>query len=215
VETATAVGTISTSGTAAVTISATDLPGSPISLAVPVLIGDTAAVWAGKVRTALSESTPIANMFTVSGTGASIVLTRKPSVTFTIRGLDVPIYFEDDASLNIDLGNGTCAGITPADTSSTTVTGVATTGVKIDGGGGKDWEGNAVTPIGKVRALLLQNNGSISTAGLLGAGIALDAYSPDGFALVHYPANAALVDVVTITSGGPCDCTLTVFGEPA
>ena len=46
VETATAVGTITGSGNAAVVVSSENLSGGSESLAVPVLSGDTAAQWA-------------------------------------------------------------------------------------------------------------------------------------------------------------------------
>jgi len=214
VETATAAGTITATGNASVTVTSDGMSGSPLTVSVPVLIGDTAALWAAKVRTALEANATIAARFTVGGTTTAIRLTRKGDEVFTVRGVEVPIYPADDATLNIALDNGTCTGITPAATSADTTAGVATTGVKFDGGQGFDWECQPVATIARVRAMMLQNNGSGASAGLNGAGILLDAYSPDGFSLVHYPADAALVDTVTLTSGGPCDVTLTVFGTP-
>jgi hypothetical protein len=77
-----------------------------------VLENDLAADWAAKVRTALTADSAVAALFTVGGSGASIVLTRKTPAA-------------NDTSLNISLDNGTCTGITTAGTSANTTAGVA------------------------------------------------------------------------------------------
>lgn len=107
VETATAAGTISGTGNASVTITAANLPGSPIVLAVPVVNGDTAAQWADKVRIFIAAHALLKEFFFVSGASTSIVLTTKYIVA-------------NDATLNIALANGTCTGITAAPTSADT-----------------------------------------------------------------------------------------------
>lgn len=110
VETATAVHNITGSGNAAVTITAAGMTGSPKTINVAVLNGDTPAVWAGKVRAALRLDAAVTAMFTVSGSGATIVLIRKSPAA-------------NDGTLNIALANGTCTGITAAPTSVNTTTG--------------------------------------------------------------------------------------------
>ena len=112
VETATALGTISTAGNAAVVITGDGIVGSPLTVNVAVALNDTAATWAGKVRTALDATAAVANLYTVGGSTTAITLTRR-----------VPTA--DDATLNISLDNGTCAGITTAATSADTTAGVA------------------------------------------------------------------------------------------
>ena len=112
VETATAVGTITGSGNASVIVTAAGMTGSPKTISVAVLIGDLAAAWAAKVRAALAADSAVAALFTVSGAGASIVLTRKTAAA-------------NDTSLNIALDNDTCTGITPAASSANTTAGVA------------------------------------------------------------------------------------------
>ena len=139
VETATAAGTITASGNASVTVTSAGMSGSPLTISVPVVIGDTASTWAGKVRTALAAVVDVAARFTVGGVTTAISLTR---LAATVGGL--PIRSANDASLNIALANGTCTGITAAPTSTNTTTGAATSGVMLYDGDGKDFEGNAL-----------------------------------------------------------------------
>lgn len=72
---------------------------------------DNAAAVAAKIRTALSTDDDVTELFTVGGTGVNIVLTAIDPAT-------------DDATLNISIDNGTCAGLTTASTSANTTGGV-------------------------------------------------------------------------------------------
>jgi hypothetical protein len=150
VETATAAGTITASGNASVTITSAGMTGSPLTISVPVVLGDTASVWAGKVRTALAANTTIAARVVVGGTTTSISLARIPA---TIGGLQ--IASANDSTLNIALANGTCTGITAAPTSANTTAGVATSGVTLFDGDGKDFEGNTLTSASSIYANLI------------------------------------------------------------
>jgi len=150
VETATAAGTITASGNASVTITSAGMTGSPLTISVSVVLGDTASVWAGKVRTALAANATIAARFTIGGTTTAISLTRLSS---TVGGL--PIRSANDATLNIALANGTCTGITAAPTSANTTAGVATSGVTLYDGDGKDFEGNTLPLISEIYAQLI------------------------------------------------------------
>lgn len=111
VETATAAGTATGAGN--VTVTVVGLPIGTVTANVEIASGDTATVWAGKVRTALAALHRIRAQYIVSGTGADIVLTaRFPAA--------------NDTTLNIALANGTPSpGITPAATSTNTTAGVA------------------------------------------------------------------------------------------
>ena len=111
VETATAAGTITASGNATVVVTGDDIVGSPLTVSVAVLNTDTAATWAGKVRTALGAVTAITSLYTVGGATTAISLTRI-----------VKRY--NDSTLNISLANGTCTGITAAPTSANTTPGI-------------------------------------------------------------------------------------------
>lgn len=111
VETATAAGTISTAGNATVVVTANQMTGSPRTVSVAVANADTAATWAGKVRTALAADATVAAFFAVSGAGTAIVLTALNAAA-------------NDPSMNVSLANGTSVGITAAPTSANTTAGV-------------------------------------------------------------------------------------------
>ena len=112
VETATAAGTVTTGGNATVTVTSALVTGSPLAVSVPVTLNDTAAQWAAKVRAALADNAAIAAHFTVGGTTTAIILTAIVAAA-------------NDATLNIAIANGTCAGITNAATSAHTTTGTS------------------------------------------------------------------------------------------
>lgn len=115
VETATAVGTITGSGNATVTVTAYGMANSPKAVSVAVVNADTATTWAGKVRTALAADADVGAFFTVSGATTAIVLTSKTAIA-------------NDAQMNIALANGTSVGITAAPTSSNTTAGISARG---------------------------------------------------------------------------------------
>jgi hypothetical protein len=112
VETATAAGSVSGDGNASVVVTGAHLTGSPITIPVAVLNGDTASAWAAKVRTALAANSVINGAYIVGGTGTSISLTDR-----TRRA--------NDGTLNIALATGTATGITAAPTSANTTSGIA------------------------------------------------------------------------------------------
>ena len=112
VETATAAGSVSGDGNAAVVITGAGITGSPITLAVAVLNGDTPTVWAAKVRAAIAANAAISALYSVGGSTTAIVLTRITPAA-------------NDATLNIALATGTATGITTAATSADTTAGVA------------------------------------------------------------------------------------------
>lgn len=112
IETATVVGTITLAGDVEVIVTAAGVTGSPITFTVAVLLGDTAQQVAGKIRTALKASTDLTAVYTVSGTGAEVILTRKFAAA-------------NDATLNISIDNDTATGLTTATTSDNTRAGVA------------------------------------------------------------------------------------------
>ncbi|CAB4152791.1 hypothetical protein UFOVP612_25 [uncultured Caudovirales phage] len=115
VETTTAVGTTTLAGNVTIVITSAILDSSPRTIQVPVLLGDTASVWAGKVRTALIQNGDVSSHYNVGGTGTSISLTaRKPEA--------------NDSTLNIAISNGSPSpGITADATSDNTTAGVAPT----------------------------------------------------------------------------------------
>lgn len=158
VETATAAGSISGSGNATVIVTSTGMTGSPKTISVAVTNGDTAATWAGKVRTALAADSAVAGRFTVGGTTTAISLTRKPTSEYTVNGTSVPVYPANDTSLNISLDNGTCTGITTAGTSANTTAGVATAGAYVPDLDGTDFEGEATGGLTSVDGVYIKNH---------------------------------------------------------
>lgn len=152
VETATAAGTITASGNASVVVTAAGMTGSPKTISVAVTNGDTAATWAGKVRTALAADADVSALFTVSGSTTAIVLTRKPIRTIS----DIPIYAANDGTLNISLDNGTCTGITTASTSANTTSGTASDGVLIYDSG-VDFEGRTLETSSEILGWMISN----------------------------------------------------------
>jgi hypothetical protein len=117
VETATGNGTITGAGNVRVVVTASGMDGSPLTIDVPVTLGQTASQWMNTVR-AYVESTPQIRMqFSISGSGANMILTRKSP------------YAANDSTLNISIGGAgtTATGITAAPTSVNTTAGVAFT----------------------------------------------------------------------------------------
>lgn len=114
VETATVVGTIAAdgAGNATVIVTSANMSNSPKTLSVAVANNDTASQVAAKVRAALAADGDVNDAFTVSGTGANVILTALSPAA-------------NDATLNISIDDGTSAGLTAAPTSADTTAGVA------------------------------------------------------------------------------------------
>jgi len=113
IDTATAAGTIGTSGNITVTVTGALVTGSPLVVNVAATAADTASVWAGKVRVALA-TLHHANIhdYIVGGTDTSISLTAREAAA-------------NDTTLNIALANGTTTGVVAAATSANTTEGRA------------------------------------------------------------------------------------------
>lgn len=112
VETATVVGTITTTGDATFTVTSTGVAGTPVDVTVAVVDDDTPSMVAAKARAAIGANAAITALYHVGGSGAEVVLTRKAAVA-------------NVADLNIAYDNDTCAGLTPDATSENTVAGGA------------------------------------------------------------------------------------------
>ena len=217
VETATAAGTVTAAGNASVTVTSDGMTGSPLVLNVAVANGDTAAVWAEKVRVALAANATIAARFSVSGTSTSIILTRKPLATYTVGSESIPTYPANDSTLNIALATGTATGITTAATSANTTSGVLTAGVYAPDADGKDFEGNTLTAIAsnKVGGFLIKNESGatieIDTSATM-TNVALPAKASIQF--LAPDANAAL-QTFTITSASTSLVSIVACGKTA
>lgn len=115
VETATAAGTVTTAGNAAVVVKS-KLFAEDVTLAVPVEVDDDAAAIATAIRTAMTADETISAHFTVGGETAAVILTAKVAAA-------------NDTTLNIAIddgtGDGASEGVTTAATSANTTPGVA------------------------------------------------------------------------------------------
>ncbi len=113
VERGTVLGLIEAAGAGdvAVIVTAAGMTGSPITTQVAVANNDTDILVASKIRAALALVANIAAWFTVGGTGANVDLTAKD---------EAPV----DATMNIDINNGTSLGLTDAPASTTVTAGV-------------------------------------------------------------------------------------------
>jgi len=213
VETATAAGTITAAGNASVVVTAAGMTGSPKTISVAVANTDTAATWAGKVRTALAADSAVSALFSVGGTTTAIVLTRKPTSSYTVPGGTLNLYAANDATLNIALDNGTCTGITTAGTSANTTAGVVSDGVKIYDGDGKDFEGETLVAIASINGVLFKG----ATGSLTVAGSVSDSFNVSENTGVQFFGSdtepLGIDDSFTITATSTSDFTLTVIGQ--
>jgi hypothetical protein len=210
VETATAVGTISASGNASVVVTGAAIAGSPVTLSVPVLSGDTAAVWAGKVRDAITADAAISDVYSVSGASTSVVLTKLPFETYTVPGGTLNVYLSNDATLNVSLDNGTCTGITTAATSANTAPGVASAGVKLYDDT-TDFTGDTVATSTAILGILIEVQNTTVT--VTGSTSHLWEYSGGTIALIVCDNGINQDDTYTFTNPSQtADITVTVIG---
>lgn len=220
VETATAAGTITGDGNAAVVVTAAGMTGSPKTINVAVTNGDTAAVWAGKVRTALNADSAVTALFDVGGTSTSITLTRKSTGSYVLSStVTVLTYAANDATLNISLDNGTCTGITTAATSANTVAGVATAGCRILDGDGNDYQGDALATIVTLQAMLFEvsSDDEMTLNWVTGATdtLTLDAGSYALLANSTALTTALDTQLTAVPTTGPGVVTITALGTSA
>ena len=206
VETATAAGTATSSGNVSVTVTAAGMTGSPKTIAVPILINDTASQWAAKVRTALAADADVSALFTVSGTTTSIVLTRKPTKTIAGSNVSVSFYAANDSTLNINLQAGT-TGVTTAATSTDTTAGVASSGTLIFDGDGKDIEGNSIGTLTTIDAALFKT---------IDCGVTLDNSTnliyPIGTDGILFGSQFVADDDIVIEADAPGAIQITILG---
>ena len=220
VETATAAGTITTAGNATVTVTASGLTGSPLAISFAVVLNDTASDWATRCRAALSSNTDVAAMFDVSGTGTSIILTRKPLATYTLGSTTVEMAYANDATLNIALADDTSAGITEAATSANTTTAVVGDGAYIVNDD-VDWEGIALASPSDIYGVLIEhstgdeNNQQLDyTIGTEYSGRLLSTTTKSSAVLLSYPDTTSILDTLSLTGASQTGLVkITVIGK--
>ena len=209
IETATAAGTASASGNVTTTVTSAGMAGSPLAITTAILNGDTAAVWAEKVRTSLAANATIAARFTVSGTTTAIVLTRKPGAVLTDGTETVNLFLAEDATLNIALAGP--AGVTAAPTSANTLAGTVTSGVLIRDGDAKDFEGVTI-PTCVPKAILLANGGTAALE-IDGGGTLANLDIEGGSSILIAGGNVLTGETALTFTGSSTYLTVTVLGE--
>ena len=204
VETATAAGTVTGAGNAKATVTASGLTGSPLDVTFAVT-DEVAADWAELCRTALAANTAVAAMFDVSGTGTSIVLTRKPVATYSLGSTDIEAAYANDATLNIALDNDTSTGITTAATSANTTTAVVADGAYI-ANDDVDYEGISLDSPSDIYAVLIEHSCGETTQQLdytIGteySGRITSTPTRSGAVLLSYPDTTSILDTLSFTA---------------
>lgn len=210
IETATAAGTATSSGNITITVTSAGMAGSPLAIPVAIVNGDTAATWAGKVRTALAANATIAERFDVSGTTTSIILTRKPGTVLTSDNETVNLFLATDATLNIAIGAGT-TGITAAANSANTLAGTVTSGVLIRDGDAKDFEGVTI-PTCVPKAVLFANGGTAALE-IDGSGTLANLDIEGGSSILFAGGNVLTGETALVITGSSTFLTVTVLAE--
>ena len=180
VDTATCAGTVTGTGNAILTITGAQLASSPLAVSVPVVSGDVDTVWAAKALAALKSS--------AASDYYDFALPTSTSISITPRR-----WALNDSTLNLAIANGTSTGITPEPTSANTT---ASSGVWVFDGAGKDFEGDTLRTITKIRGILVESTSGQSqyvndyiTATLVGTG---DAQLSSWGAALADPSTVAL-----------------------
>ena len=202
VETATVVAASgATNGNCSLTFTSAAVTGSPLTVVVPLTTAsNTATLVAAALAAGLAANTAIAAQWTVTSSGADIIITRKSDAN--------GYKYANESGTNIAIPAG--LGITAAPTSANTTAGVVSSGVRVLDGDGKDFEG--VTLVNMARLYSLEIN---ATSGTAGAGNGTDVF--------HLPAkvwnttgitDTLLTADLTLTStAAATNLTVTVIGK--
>ena len=201
VETATVVGSCTSNGNCSLTFTSAAVTGSPLTVVVPLTTAsNTATLVAAALAAGLAANTAIAAVWTVTSSGADIIITRKSDAN--------GYKYANESGTNLAIPAG--LGITAALTSANTTAGVVSSGVRVLDGDGKDFEG--VTLVSMVRLYSLEIN---VTSGSAGAGNGTDVF--------HTPAkvwnttgitDTLLTADLTLTStAAATNLTITAIGK--
>lgn len=157
VETATVVAAAgaTSSGNCIVTVTGSTLTGSPLAVTIPLTTSaNTATLVASALASGLNANAAIAAKYSVTSSGADIILTVKADANGN--------YLADDGTLNIAIPGG--LGITAAPTSADTTAGVVSSGVQVLDGDGKDFEGVTLPSMARIYALEINVTSGSATA---------------------------------------------------
>jgi len=148
-------GGATSTGTCIVTVTGAALTGSPLAVSIPLSpSANTKALVASALALGLNANASIAEKYTVTSSGANIVLTVKADANGN--------YIANDSTLNIAIPEG--LGIIAAPTSANTTAGVASSGVQVLDGDGKDFEGVTIPSMARLYSLEINVTSGSATA---------------------------------------------------
>lgn len=203
VETATVVAAAgaTSSGNCIVTVTGSTLTGSPLAVTIPLTTSaNTATLVASALAAGLNANTAIAAKYSVTSSGADIVLTVKADANGN--------YLANDGTLNIAIPSG--LGITASPTSADTTAGVVSSGVQVLDGDGKDFEGVTLPSMARIYALEINVTSGSATAtnGTQVLPLPCKIWNTSGFTGSMLTADL----VITATSAGT-NLTITALGK--
>jgi len=203
VETATVVAAAgaTSAGNCTITFTSAVVTGSPVSVVVPLTTASsTETLVTAALVSGIAANAAIAEKFTVTRSGSTIVATRKTDADGN--------YVADDATLNIAIPGG--LGITAAATSASTTAGVASSGVQVLDGDGKDFEGTTLVSMARIYALEINvTDGSASaTNGTQVLPLPIKLWNTSGITGTMLTADL----VITALTAGT-DITITAIGK--
>lgn len=148
-------GGATSTGNCIVTVTGAALTGSPLAVTIPLTpSANTKALVASALALGLNANASIAEKYTVTSSGVNIVLTVKPDANGN--------YIANDSTLNIAIPEG--LGIIAAPTSADATAGVASSGVQVLDGDGKDFEGVTIPSMARLYALEINVTSGSATA---------------------------------------------------
>ena len=158
VETATVVAAsgAASNGNCSLTFTSAAVTGSPLTVVVPLTTAsNSATLVAAALAAGLAANTAIAAVWTVTSSGADIIITRKSDAN--------GYKYANESGTNLAIPGG--LGITAAATSADTTAGVVSSGVRITDGDGKDFEGVTLVSMARLYSLEINvTSGSASAA---------------------------------------------------
>ena len=158
VETATVVAAsgAASNGNCSLTFTSAAVTGSPLTVVVPLTTAsNSATLVAAALAAGLAANTAIAAVWTVTSSGADIIITRKSDAN--------GYKYANESGTNLAIPGG--LGITAAATSADTTAGVVSSGVRITDGDGKDFEGVTLVSMATLYSLEINvTSGSASAS---------------------------------------------------
>lgn len=154
--TVTAASGATSNGNCSLTFTSPPVTGSPLTVVVPLTTAsNTATLVAAALAAGLAANTAIAAVWTVTSSGASVIVTRKSDAN--------GYKYANEISTNLAIPSG--LGISSAPLSTISPTGVVSSGVRITDGDGKDFEGVTLVSMAKLYSLEINITSGSASAG--------------------------------------------------